>query len=41
MPGSHKLGPLEHVQEGNWHLPLDKYPLESSVACEAEAGDVL
>jgi phytanoyl-CoA hydroxylase len=41
VPGSHKLGAIEHVQEGNWHLPLDKYPLESSVACEAEAGDVL
>jgi ectoine hydroxylase-related dioxygenase (phytanoyl-CoA dioxygenase family) len=41
VPGSHKLGAIEHVQEGGWHLPLDKYPLESSVACEAEAGDVL
>lgn len=41
VPGSHKLGPLPHVQEGGWHLPFDQYPLESSVACEAEAGDVL
>lgn len=41
VPGSHKLGAIEHVKEGGWHLPLDKYPLESSVACEAEAGDVL
>jgi ectoine hydroxylase-related dioxygenase (phytanoyl-CoA dioxygenase family) len=41
VPGSHKLGAVEHVKEGGWHLPLDQYPLESSVACEAEAGDVL
>lgn len=41
VPGSHKLGPLPHVQEGGWHLPLDQYPLEASVPCEAEAGDVL
>ncbi len=39
VPGSHKLGPLPH--EGNFHLPLDKYPLESATLCEAEAGDVL
>jgi phytanoyl-CoA hydroxylase len=41
VPGSHKLGPIEHVQEGGWHLPFDRYPLESSTACPAEAGDVL
>ena len=41
VPGSHKLGPIPHIQEGGWHLSLDEYPLESSVACEAEAGDVL
>jgi ectoine hydroxylase-related dioxygenase (phytanoyl-CoA dioxygenase family) len=39
VPGSHKLGPLSH--EGSYHLPLDKYPLESATICEAEAGDVL
>jgi len=41
VPGSHKLGPIEHLHTGGWHLPLDQYPIESSVACEAEAGDVL
>ncbi|MEX2536315.1 MAG: phytanoyl-CoA dioxygenase family protein [Trueperaceae bacterium] len=41
VPGSHKLGPIEHVAEGGWHLPFDQYPLESAVACPAEAGDVL
>jgi phytanoyl-CoA hydroxylase len=41
VPGSHKLGPIEHQEEGNWHLPFEQYPLEESVACPAEAGDVL
>ncbi len=41
IPGSHKLGPLEHIEEGGWHLPLDQYPLESATPCPAKAGDVL
>ena len=41
VPGSHKLGPLEHSQEGGWHLPFAQYPVESAVPCEAKAGDVL
>ncbi len=41
VPGSHKLGPLEHSSEGGWHLPFDEYPVESAVACPAKAGDVL
>jgi phytanoyl-CoA hydroxylase len=41
VPGSHKLGPLEHVDDGGWHLPFERYPLESAVACPARAGDVL
>lgn len=41
VPGSHKLGLLPHIEQGGWHLPFEQYPLESSVACEAEAGDVL
>lgn len=41
VPGSHKLGPLEHSSEGGWHLPFSEYPVESAVPCEAEAGDVL
>jgi ectoine hydroxylase-related dioxygenase (phytanoyl-CoA dioxygenase family) len=41
VPGSHKLGMLEHSDKGGWHLPFEDYPLESSVPCEAQAGDVL
>jgi len=41
VPGSHKLGPLEHEESGGWHLPFSKYPLEASVPCPAKAGDVL
>jgi phytanoyl-CoA hydroxylase len=41
VPGSHLEGPLEHQAEGNWHLPFSEWPLERSVPCEAEAGDVL
>ena len=41
VPGSHKLGPLEHSSQGGWHLPFEQYPLESAVPCPAEAGDVL
>jgi len=41
VPGSHKLGILEHSSQGGWHLPFDEYPISSAVPCEAEAGDVL
>jgi phytanoyl-CoA hydroxylase len=41
VPGSHKLGGLEHSSEGGWHLPFDQYPVESAVPCPAKAGDVL
>ena len=41
VPGSHKRGPLEHQPEGGYHLPFEEYPIESAVACPAEAGDVL
>ena len=41
VPGSHNQGPIPHVEEGGWHLPFEQYPLESSVACPAKAGDVL
>ena len=41
VPGSHKLGILEHSSEGGWHLPFSEYPIESAVPCEAKAGDVL
>jgi ectoine hydroxylase-related dioxygenase (phytanoyl-CoA dioxygenase family) len=41
VPGSHKNGPLPHVEEGGWHLPLSEWPLDAAVPIEAEAGDVL
>jgi phytanoyl-CoA hydroxylase len=41
VPGSHKLGPVPHEQDGGWHLPFSEYPIESAMPCEAEAGDVL
>lgn len=41
VPGSHKLGPLEHSSDGGWHLPFERYPIESAVPCEASAGDML
>lgn len=41
VPGSHKLGPLQHIEEGGWHLPFEQYPIESAVPCPAEAGDAL
>jgi phytanoyl-CoA hydroxylase len=41
VPGSHKPGPLEHISEGSWHLPIEQYPIENAVPCPAEAGDVL
>jgi phytanoyl-CoA hydroxylase len=41
VPGSHKLGPLEHNPEGGHHLPFEQYPLDSAQACPAEAGDAL
>jgi len=41
VPGSHKLGQLEHSSEGGWHLPFAQYPIESAVPCEAKAGDAL
>ena len=39
--GSHRRGPIAHNPEGGFHLPFDQYPLESSVPCEAKAGDML
>jgi len=41
VPGSHKLGPLEHNPQGGWHLPVDEYPVESAEAVPAQAGDVV
>ncbi|MEO0248587.1 MAG: phytanoyl-CoA dioxygenase family protein [candidate division WOR-3 bacterium] len=41
IPGSHKLGPLQHLPEGGWHLPVEEYPLDKALPLPAEAGDVL
>ncbi|HLJ53786.1 MAG TPA: phytanoyl-CoA dioxygenase family protein [Chthonomonadaceae bacterium] len=41
VPGSHRLGPLEHSSEGGWHLPFAQYPIEAATPCEATAGDCL
>jgi len=39
--GSHKLGAIEHLTDGNFYLPLDEWPLERAEPVEANAGDVL
>ncbi|MEV0612553.1 phytanoyl-CoA dioxygenase family protein [Nonomuraea sp. NPDC050404] len=41
VPGSHRQGPLPHVEEGGWHLPPARWPLEEALPVQAEAGDVL
>lgn len=41
VPRSHTQGPIEHNPQGGFHLPFDQYPLDSSLPCQAKAGDVL
>jgi ectoine hydroxylase-related dioxygenase (phytanoyl-CoA dioxygenase family) len=41
VPGSHKLGLLEHQSEGGWHLPYEDYPVEDAVPVPAKAGDAV
>ena len=47
LAGSHRDGPLEHITRGpdgepvTQHLPVDRYPLEDSVAVPARRGDVV
>jgi ectoine hydroxylase-related dioxygenase (phytanoyl-CoA dioxygenase family) len=41
VPGSHRNGPLPHLEEGGWHLPPSRWPLGAAVPVAAEAGDVL
>ena len=41
VPGSNRLGPLPHETDGHHFLPLDAWPLERAVPCEADEGDVL
>ncbi len=46
VPGSHRQGHIEHITEVNGepcspHLPTDQWRLEDTVACPAQAGDVV
>lgn len=42
LPGSHKLGHLEHITENcTPHLPTDRYRLADAVPCPAASGDVV
>lgn len=41
VPGSYLNGPLEHLSEGSFHLDPEQWPMEMSVPCPAEPGDVL
>lgn len=41
VPGSHHLGPLEHLTEGGFHLPIEKYPVSEATPVPAQAGDVI
>lgn len=41
VPGSYKLGPLEHLHDGGHHLPIEQYPVAEATVCPAQPGDVL
>lgn len=43
LPGSYKLGPLQHIlgPETAPHLPTDKFRIEDAVSVPAKAGDVV
>jgi phytanoyl-CoA hydroxylase len=41
VPGSHKLGPLEHLTGGGHHLPVERFPVAEATLVPAEAGDVI
>ncbi len=43
LPGSHRLGPLDHIVGPDTapHLPTDRYRLSDAVAVPAQAGDVV
>ncbi len=41
VPGSYKLGMLDHLSDGGHHLPPEQYPVADATPCPAEAGDVL
>ncbi|MEO7719228.1 MAG: phytanoyl-CoA dioxygenase family protein [Capsulimonas sp.] len=41
VPGSHKLGMIEHESEGNFHLSAEAYPVDKALPLPAKAGDVV
>ena len=41
VPGSHKLGPLEHESEGDHHLSPARYRVEDALPLPGKAGDVI
>ena len=41
VPGSHKLGMLEHIGEGSFHLSPEEYPVSEALPLPAKAGDVV
>jgi ectoine hydroxylase-related dioxygenase (phytanoyl-CoA dioxygenase family) len=41
VPGTHKLGVLPHIGEGNWHLPKELYAVEDALPLPAKAGDAV
>jgi phytanoyl-CoA hydroxylase len=41
VPGSHKLGPLEHRSDKSFYLDMQEWPLERAEPVQAQAGDVL
>eukprot|EP01052_Picozoa_sp_SAG31_P004173 SAG31_NODE_170_length_21415_cov_8.230813_13_plen_284_part_00 len=41
VPGSFKLGRLDHIHEGGHHLEVEEFPVEDATPCVAAPGDVL
>ncbi|MSS70462.1 MAG: phytanoyl-CoA dioxygenase family protein [Candidatus Latescibacteria bacterium] len=41
VPGSYRQGPLEHINDGGHHLPVERFPVAEATPCPARAGDVL
>src|SRR5262249_2217097 len=41
VPGSHKLGSVEHLTDGGNHLPIDRFPVSEATPVPAKPGDVL
>ena len=41
VPGSHKLGPLQHICTGDHHLPDGQWKIEDATPLPGKAGDVI